>query len=205
MGLGAALKVAQKAAPGVKKALAPILRKAGQQVMKQGQKEMLQVVNKYEKNPSKLLQNFGKVRRAGQQMMMPQQQQMMMPRQQQMVPQLQITGAAAPTRAPGNMVRYMSKGGVVRKGGRYYLHKGEKVVAKRSVPKVTKAMQKDGMRVRHKGAAAVKKVPFVPLSKLRNIGNGGAVLKTGLHVLKAGQRVIPASKVAKAKKAIKKA
>ena len=98
----------------------------------------------------------------------------------------------------------MAKGGVVRKGGRYYLHKGEKVVAKRSVPKVTKAMQKDGMRVRHKGAAAVKKVPFVPLSKLRNMGNGGAVLKTGLHVLKAGQRVIPASKVPRARKAIKK-
>ncbi len=98
-----------------------------------------------------------------------------------------------------------AKGGIIRKDGRYYLHKGEKVVAKRSVPKVTKAMQKDGMRVRHKGAAAVKKVPFVPLSKLRKMGNGGAVLKTGLHVLKAGQRVIPASKVAKAKKAIKKA
>jgi hypothetical protein len=98
----------------------------------------------------------------------------------------------------------MAKGGVVRKGGRYYLHKGEKVVAKRSVPKVTKAMQKEGMRVRHKGQGAVKKVPFVALSKLRKMGNGGAVLKAGLHVLKAGQRVIPASKVPRARKAIKK-
>ena len=107
---------------------------------------------------------------------------------------------------PGKMtVTFGSKGLLARKDGRYYLHKGEKVVAKRSVPKVTKAMQKDGMRVRHKGEAAVKKVPFVALSKLRKMGNGGAVLKTGLHVLKAGQRVIPASKVAKAKKAIKKA
>tara|TARA_R110002074_G_C12269469_1_gene642005 strand:- start:95 stop:709 length:615 start_codon:yes stop_codon:yes gene_type:complete len=103
------------------------------------------------------------------------------------------------------MAASRAKGGIIRKGGRYYLHRGERVVAKRSVPNVTRAMKKGGMRVRHKGAAAVKKVPFVALSKLRKMGNGGAVLKTGLHVLKAGQRVIPASKVAKAKKAIKKA
>ena len=120
-------------------------------------------------------------------------------------PQQSAPAAAAPS-GPGKMtVTFGSKGLLARKDGRYYLHKGEKVVAKRSVPKVTKAMQKGGMRVRHKGAAAVKKVPFVALSKLRKMGNGGTVLKTGLHVLKAGQRVIPAAKVAKAKKAIKKA
>lgn len=97
-----------------------------------------------------------------------------------------------------------AKGGMAIKGGRYYLHKGEKVVSKRSVPKVTKAMKKAGMRVRHKGKATVKKVPFVPLSKLRKMGKGGTVLKTGVHVLKPGQRIIPASKATKAKAAIKK-
>ncbi len=98
----------------------------------------------------------------------------------------------------------MSKGGIIRKGGRYYLHKGEKVVSKRSVPKVTKAMQKAGMTLRHKGRAAVKKVPFIPMNKIRNMANGGTVLKTGLHILKPGQRIIPASKATKAKVAIKK-
>ncbi len=118
----------------------------------------------------------------------------------------QTAAPAAPVGGQGKMtVTFGSKGLLTRKGGRYYLHKHEKVLRARSVPKATKAMQKAGMRVRHKGAAAVKKVPFVPLSKLRKMGNGGTVLKTGLHVLKAGQRVIPASKVAKAKKAIKKA
>jgi len=105
---------------------------------------------------------------------------------------------------PKSVTYTYAKGGVVRKGGRYYLHKGEKVVSKRSVPKVTKAMQKAGMTLRHKGKAGAKKVPFVPLSKLRKMGNGGAVLKTGVHVLKPGQRIIPASKATKAKAAIKK-
>lgn len=114
-------------------------------------------------------------------------------------------GVPAAGGQPKSVTYTYAKGGVVRKGGRYYLHKGEKVVAKRSVSKVTKAMQKDGMRVRHKGPGGVRKVPFVPLSKLRKMGNGGAVLKTGLHVLKAGQRVIPTTKVPRARKAIKKA
>jgi len=118
----------------------------------------------------------------------------------------QQTAPSAPSAGgqPKSVTYTYAKGGIIRKDGRYYLHKGEKVVAKRSVPKVTKAMRKDGMRVRHRGAAAVKKVPFVPLSKLRNMGNGGAVLKTGLHVLKAGQRVIPTTKVPRARKAIRK-
>lgn len=120
-----------------------------------------------------------------------------------------VPGAPAAPGAPPPGAKTMttytfSKGGVARKGGRYYLHKGEKVVSKRSVPKVTKAMRKAGMRVRHKGKAAVKKVPFVPLLKLRKMGKGGAVLKTGVHVLKPGQRIVPASKVTKAKAAIKK-
>ena len=99
----------------------------------------------------------------------------------------------------------MSRGGVTRKGGSYYLHKGEKVVSKRSVPKVTRAMKKAGMTLRHKGRAVVKKVPFIPMNKIRNMANGGTVLKNGMHLLKPGQRVIPASKVAKARKAIKAA
>ena len=105
----------------------------------------------------------------------------------------QMTGAA------------MSRGGIARKGGRYYLHRGEKVVSKRSVPKVTRAMKKAGMTLRHKGRAAVKKVPFIPMNKIRNMANGGTVLKDGMHLLKPGQRVIPASKAAKARKAIKAA
>lgn len=126
----------------------------------------------------------------------------------------QSIGNAAKGAVAGQAVKHMNqqmavttqaKGGVVRKGGRYYLHKGEKVVSKRSVPKVTKAMQKAGMTLRHKGKAAVKKVPFIPMNKIRNMANGGTILKTGLHLLKPGQRVIPASKAAKARKAIKAA
>ena len=89
-------------------------------------------------------------------------------------------GVPAAGGQPKSVTYTYAKGGVVRKGGRCYLHKGEKVVAKRSVSKVTKAMQKDGMRVRHKGPGGVRKVPFVPLSKLRKMGNGGAVLKLSL-------------------------
>jgi hypothetical protein len=84
------------------------------------------------------------------------------------------------------------------------LHKGEKVVAQRNNNKATKAMKKAGMKTRTSGRGAKSMVPKVPMNRLRNLAKGGSVFRTGLYVLRVGQRVVPKNKVNSFNKAMKR-
>ena len=136
-------------------------------------------------------------------------QQMMAPQQQMYQPQnVNANGNGCPNRC--QQVQSYAKGGVVRgakkgKKVKVLLHKGEKVVAQKNNMKATKAMKKAGMKTRNSGKGAKAMVPRIPMNRLRNMAKGGSVMRTGLYVVRVGQRVIPKNKINAFRKAMKKA
>ena len=104
-------------------------------------------------------------------------------------------------------MRSMAKGGKVRKTGLVYLHKGERVVPTKKVKKVENGLRKMGINLRLPKSNTTVKVPVKLLSthQLRNLARiGGKVMKTGPHKVSKGQRVIPASKVKRVDKILRK-
>lgn len=101
----------------------------------------------------------------------------------------------------------MAKGGKVRKTGLAYLHKGERVVPTKKVKKVENGLRKMGINLRLPKSNTTVKVPIKLLSthQLRNLARiGGKVMKTGPHKVSKGQRVIPAAKVKRVDKILRK-
>ena len=112
-----------------------------------------------------------------------------------------------PRSMPKRKLPWMAKGGKVRKTGLVYLHKGERVVPAKKVKKVENGLRKMGINLRLPKSNTTVKVPVKMLSttQLRNLAHiGGKVMKTGPHKVSKGQRVIPAAKVKRVDKILRK-
>ena len=201
---GASMAAKRAGRSMVRRGAQTAMRRGGRSMMRQGatmaRRQGTQMARRgmqYARSP----QGQAQLRQMGQQMMAPQQQ-MYQPQN------VNANGNGCPNRC--QQVQSYAKGGVVRgakkgKKVKVLLHKGEKVVAQKNNMKATKAMKKAGMKTRNNGKGAKAMVPKVPMNRLRNMAKGGSVMRTGLYVVRVGQRVIPKNKINAFRKAMKKA